>query len=148
MDTKDFITTCLNGRLPDAKTVSVIDLTEDIWDTYRETVTSLLAELEAVTLALESGQNVDEDAARIRRVLHSIKSDSGMAGLNDVHDVCHQAESTFEEISDIGVSSDMILRVKDWIDSVIDYISNGDLATDKEQQLEELKEAETSCSYN
>jgi len=140
MGTNEFVEMCLNGGLPDPKTISVINLTEDIWETYRDTVGSLLAELEAAAMALESGQNVDEQAALIRRLLHSIKGDSGMAGLEDVHDLCHEAESAFEEVSDLSVSSDMILKIKDWIDAVIDCIANGDLAAEKLQQLDGIKE--------
>lgn len=140
METKEFVTKCLDGGLPDPKTVSVISLAGDIWETYRDTVSSLLVELEAAAMALESGQNVDEQEALIRRLLHSIKGDSGMAGLDDVHDLCHEAESAFEEVSDISVSSDMILKIKDWIDAVIDCISTGDLAAEKRQQLDEVKE--------
>ena len=140
MGTNEFVEMCLNGGLPDPKTISVINLTEDIWETYRDTVGSLLAELEAAAMALESGQNVDEQEALIRRLLHSIKGDSGMAGLEDVHDLCHEAESAFEEVSDISVSSEMILKIKDWIDAVIDCIANGDLAAEKQQQLEGIEE--------
>ena len=139
METKEFVDKCLNGGLPDPKTVSVVNLTEDIWDTYRDTVGSLLAELEAAAMALESGQNVDEQKALIRRLLHSIKGDSGMTGLDDVHDFCHEAESAFEEVSDISVSSEMILKIKDWIDAVVDCIANGDLAAEKQQQLDGIE---------
>lgn len=140
MEIEEFVAKCLKGGLPDPKTVSVVNLSEDIWETYRDTVSSLLAELEAAAMALESGQNVDEQKALIRRLLHSIKGDSGMSGLEDVHDLCHEAESAFEEVSDISVSSDMILKIKDWIDAVIDCISNGNLAAEKQQQLDGIEE--------
>lgn len=140
METKEFIKNCLNGNLPDPKNISVIDLSDDIWETYRETVSSLLAELEAAAMALESGQNIDEDAALIRRLLHSIKGDSGMAGLNDVHDVCHEAESAFEEITDISISTEMVLKVKDWIEVVIECISNSDIAADKQHEIDEIND--------
>ncbi len=140
MEIKEFVAKCLKGGLPDPKTVSVANLTEDIWETYRDTVSSLLAELEAAAMALESGQNVDEQQALIRRLLHSIKGDSGMTGLDDVHDFCHEAETAFEEVSDISVSSEMILKIKDWIDAVIEYIANGDIAAEKQQQLDGIEE--------
>lgn len=140
METREFVAMCLNGGLPDPKTISVINLTEDIWETYRDTVSSLLAELEAAAMALESGQNIDEQQALIRRLLHSIKGDSGMTGLEDVHDLCHDAESAFEEVSDLSVSSEMILKIKDWIVAVVDCIATGDLAAEKQQQLDRVEE--------
>ncbi len=127
------------GQLPDPKTVNVPSLTEDMWEVFRDTVGSLLTELEAAAMALEARQDIEENAALIRRLLHSIKGDSGMAGLTDVSDVCHQAESAFEEITDIPAAADMILKVKDWIEAVIAYLLEGNISADK-QQPKETKE--------
>ena len=127
------------GQLPDPKTVDVPSLIEDMWEVYRDTVCSLLTELEAAAMALEARQDIEENTALIRRLLHSIKGDSGMAGLTDVSDICHQAESAFEEITDIPAAADMILKVKDWTEAVIAYISEGNICADR-QQLKETKE--------
>ncbi len=63
-----------------------------------------------------------------------------MTGLEDVHDFCHEAESAFEEVSDLSVSSEMILKIKDWIVAVVDCIATGDLAAEKQQQLGEIEQ--------
>lgn len=125
------------GQLPDPKTVNVPGLIEDMWEIYHNTVGSLLTELETAAMALEAHQNIEDNTSLIRRLLHTIKGDSGMAGLTDVSDVCHQAESAFEEISDISATAEMILKVKDWIEAVIAYILEGNISADK-QQLKEI----------
>ncbi len=125
--------------LPDPSGVSVKDVLEDMWGTYRDAVGSLLSELEAAAMAVEAGTEVDDNAALIRRLLHSIKGDSGMSGLPDIHDMCHAAETVFEELTDNVEAADMVLRVKDWIASVIKFIETGDIAEEKQQQIQEEK---------
>ena len=90
MDTKEFVEKCINGQLPDPKNIDLTNLVEDMWDTYYDTISSLLSELEAAAMALEAGKDVEENASLIRRLLHSIKGDSGMSGMVEVHDICHQ----------------------------------------------------------
>jgi len=127
------------GQLPDPKTVNVPGLVEGMREVYRDTVSSLLADLEVAAMALEARQDIDGNTSLIRRLLHSIKGDSGMAGLTEVSDICHQTESAFEKITDISASADMILKVKDWIEAVIAYILEGDVFADK-QPPKEIKE--------
>jgi CheY-like chemotaxis protein len=124
--------------LPSPSGVAIKDILEDIWVTYRDAVTSLLNELEAAALEFEAGTNSDENAALIRRLLHSIKGDSGMSGLPDVHDMCHAAESVFEELTDNVEAADMVLRVKDWIEAVIKFVETGDIAEQQQQQQVEV----------
>ncbi|MCK5564750.1 MAG: response regulator [Planctomycetes bacterium] len=135
------LTSDLKSRtpLPDPSRVSVKDVLEDMWGTYRDAVGSLLSELEAAAMAVEAGTDADDNAALIRRLLHSIKGDSGMSGLPDVHDMCHAAESVFEELTDNVEAADMVLRVKDWIEAVINFIETGDIVEEKQQQQVEEK---------
>ena len=53
-------------------------------------------------LSLESGDDRDEALAEVRRVLHSIKGDSGMCGATGVHDVYHELESFLDELDAAG----------------------------------------------
>jgi CheY-like chemotaxis protein/HPt (histidine-containing phosphotransfer) domain-containing protein len=140
MDIKGFVEKCINGQLPDPKNIDLTNLVEDMWDTYYDTISSLLSELEAAAMALEAGKDVEESASLIRRLLHSIKGDSGMSGMIEVHDICHQTESAFEDMTDISASADMILKVKDWMESVIRHISQVDIAADKQEQINQIKE--------
>ncbi len=126
MAKKDFSSLKNGGQLPDPRTVDSENIIEQIWQTYLDAATSLLTELEAAALQLEAGTDTDENKALIRRILHSIKGDSGMTGLMDIHDLCHQAETFFEEMTDDAAAADMVLKVKDWINAAIKHIINGD----------------------
>ncbi len=139
MDTKDFSGLRTGAQLPDPTAIDTTNVVDNIWETYREAVTSLLDELEAAAMQLEEGRDVSDNTALIRRILHSIKGDSGMAGFMDVHDFCHEAESVFEELTDKNAQADMVLKVKDWIQAVIDHLSGIDISQDKEDQVEETK---------
>ena len=78
----------------------------------------MLDELEQATLEYEAGKNRPENAAKIKRILHQIKGESGMVGIEDMAEFCHQAESAFEELAE-DERPDMLLRFKDWISTAI-----------------------------
>lgn len=139
MGKKDNSEIFANGQLPDPKTVSLVDLIDDMWGVYCDTVSSLLNELEVAAMALEAGRDIDENVPLIRRLLHSIKGDSGVIGLGEVSSICHEAESAFEETTDTAASAGMILKVKDWIEAVIEYVSKGDISANKQRQLNEIE---------
>lgn len=139
METKDFFGLKTGERLPDPTSVNVSNMIEDMWGTYKDAVTSLLCELEAAAMDLEAGKNTAENLATIRRLLHSIKGDSGMTGFVDVHNFCHQAETVFEEITDTSAKADMVLKVKDWIEAVINHVSGIDIVAHKESWTEEAR---------
>ncbi len=136
MTTKDFTVIRANGSLPDPKTVATDGIVEEIWPAYMDTVVPLLSEVEVAAMALEAGDNADENKASIRRVMHSIKGDSGMAGLMDMYHLCHEAETAFDEFTDDKHAADMILKVKDWIYDAIQHIANGDTVEKEEPSLQ------------
>lgn len=138
MTTKDFTVIRADGSLPDPKTVATDGIVEEIWPAYMDTVVPLLSEVEVAAMALEAGDNADENKASIRRVMHSIKGDSGMAGLMDMYHLCHEAETAFDEFTDDKQAADMILRVKDWIYDAIQHIVNGD-TVEKEETSSQQK---------
>lgn len=131
MGKKDLHAICDNDQLPDPKTINVLNLVKNLWPIYQESTKSHLSELEVAAIALEAGCDIEENVPLIRRLLHSIKGNSGVVGLTNVSDLCHQAELAFEEITDTTASADMLLKVKDWIEAVIKYISESDISDDK-----------------
>lgn len=128
-----------SGKLPDPKSVNTADLVEDMWSIYLETTKSHLSELEGAAMALEAGRDTEENIPLIRRILHSIKGNSGVVGLADVGDICHRTETAFEEISDTTASVDILLKVKDWVETVVKYISESDISANKQQQFDEAE---------
>jgi len=93
MGRKDLHAICRNGQLPDPRTINCLNLVEDIWPVFQETTESQLSELEVAVRALENGCKIEENTSLIRRSLHSIKGNSGVVGLAEVHDICQQDRS-------------------------------------------------------
>jgi two-component system chemotaxis sensor kinase CheA len=98
----------------------------DLLTDYIDSTDILLDELEKVALAYESGTNRQENAAMIRRVLHKMKGEASMVGMDDISEFCHQTEDAFEEISE-NKRVDMILRFKDWIFAAMHVLAKADI---------------------
>jgi two-component system chemotaxis response regulator CheY len=136
---KKFDAIRVNGELPDPRTVVVGDIVEDLWATYVEEMGSFLSRLEKAAMLLESDKNNNEALPEIRRILHSIKGDSGMCGILDVHDLCHEVESALDEFHEKGHLTDVLLKVKDWMTAVIENLSNVDISDEKNKEVAEIK---------
>jgi len=137
MDSREFSRIVISGELPAPEAVAVENIVEDIVATYVEEVDSLLTRLEEAALSLESGKDGDETLAEVRRVLHSIKGDSGMCGVTGVHNVCHDLESFLDELQGQGSLADVLLKVKDWIEAATRHLSSIDIAEAKSQKAVE-----------
>ena len=118
MKTKDFSGIRNDGPLPNPQDVEIPDDIGDLLDDYIESASSMLEELEQAALVCEAGTNCEENAASIRCLLHKIKGESGMVGIGDISEFCHQAEFAFEEMAE-NRHPDMLLRFKDWVFSAI-----------------------------
>jgi CheY-like chemotaxis protein len=125
MESNDFRALRSKGSLPNPEGIRLEAIIEELWEPYVDSVTTLLGQMEEAAMNLEAGRSVQENCAKIRRILHSIKGDSGMSGLMDVYALCHEAESAFEEIAGMSARADMVLRVKDWIATAVEYIRRG-----------------------
>jgi chemotaxis protein histidine kinase CheA len=114
MENKDFSGIRNNSSLPDPQSVNVPDDSKDLINDYIESVNSMLNQLEQAALSYEAGNNSEEDAAIIRRILHKIKGEASMVGIEDITELSHQAEYAFEELNK-NQRPDMLLRYKDWV---------------------------------
>jgi two-component system chemotaxis response regulator CheY len=121
MDKELFKVVYSNGQLPDPSGVDTSSIVEDLWEAYVDSSSSLLNELEGAAMDYEAGRDQDEKAASIRRILHTLKGEAGMTGVMDIHNLCHEAETAFDKITDQAVAADMVLKVKDWIVAAIEY---------------------------
>ena len=118
MNNKNFSGIKNNSPLPDPSEIEIPDDIGSLLDEYIESAGSMLDELEQATLEYEAGENRPENAAIIKRILHKIKGESGMVGIEDMAEFCHQTESAFEELAE-DERPDMLLRFKDWISTAI-----------------------------
>ncbi|MBW8002025.1 MAG: response regulator [Planctomycetes bacterium] len=123
MDENRFDAIMTNGSLPDPKSIDVNGIIEDLWKEYVDSTDSLLSEIEASALAIDTGKNVNDNIANVKRILHSIKGEAGMIGANDIHELCHTAESALEDVTDYSTITDMVLKVKDWIHEAMKYVN-------------------------
>ncbi len=113
MEVKDFSGIRNNGSLPNPKDVEIPGDIGDLLDDYIDSTESMLDKLEQATLAYEAGQGSEENSAAIRRILHGIKGESSMVGIEQMSELCHQTEFAFEELPE-QKRPDMLLRFKDW----------------------------------
>ena len=122
MKTKDFSGIRTGGTLPNPSDVRPPDDIGNLLDDYIESTGYLLDELEKAALAYEAGVDPQENAAIIRRVLHKMKGESSMVGMDYMSELCHQTEFAFEEIPE-NKRVDMLLRFADWISAAVQTLS-------------------------
>ena len=122
MKTRDFSGIRNNGPLPDPQELETPEDIGDLLEDYRESTNSQLEKLEAAALAYEQGSNRRENAAVVRRVLHKVKGESAMVGIDDMVELCHQAECAFEELAE-NKRTDMLLRFEDWACAAIENLT-------------------------
>jgi two-component system chemotaxis response regulator CheY len=134
MNSNNFSDFTNNGSLPEPREVNCSTIIEELWQDYLDSTESRLPELEAAAMGLEAGKDVEANQANIKRILHSIKGESGMAGVQDIHNLCHEIESAFEKLEDNLKAADMVLRAKDWMAAAIDYIDHRDQIEEEESQ--------------
>ena len=119
MKTKDFSGIKNNSPLPDSGEIEIPVDIGDLLGEYIESTHSMLEELEKATMAYEAGNDRQENAGVIRRVLHKIKGEAAMVGFEDINEFCHQTEFAFEEF-DEAARPDMLLRFKDWVSDAME----------------------------
>ena len=124
MNSDDFRGIRNDRQLPDPGDVVVPSDIGDFLDDYVESTESQLHELEQAVLRFEAGHNLDQDAAEIRRILHKIKGESGMVGLDDIAALVHEVENAFEELSE-DRRPDMLFRFKDWTITAMEHMCAG-----------------------
>jgi len=114
MKTLDFRGIRNNEPLPRPEDVEIPDDIDDLLEDYVESAGSMVDELEQAALALESGRDIEDNNASVRRLLHKIKGEASMVGFDQIAEFCHQAEFAFEELTEVQ-RPDMLLRFKDWV---------------------------------
>jgi len=136
MENEEFSGIRNNGPLPSPKDINISEDLEDLIFEYVESSASMLQELEVVTLDYEAGNNRQENAAAVRRILHKLKGEAGIVGIDEIYKFCHQAEFAVEELSD-EECSDMLLRAKDWLDDAFQHLT-GVTNSASRQQVNEV----------
>lgn len=85
----------------------------DIFIDFLSRQESVLEEMESLILGHE--QNRDEDSlVSLKRLIHTMKGESGLLGLEEVQKICHTTETLLEEPPRDNMV-DVLLAVKDWL---------------------------------
>ncbi len=122
MKVKDFSGIKNNGQLPNPEDIQLPSDMDDLLGEYIESTESQLNDLEQATLEYEAGRDCEENAALIRRILHIIKGEAGIVGLDDMYELSHQSEDAFDELPE-DKRPDMIFRFKDWASIAIQKLA-------------------------
>ncbi len=145
MANEDFSGIRNKGPLPDPQQIKVPSDLNDLMDEYVDSAASMLQELEAAALAYETGKDREENAAAVRRILHKLKGEAGIVGVEEMYEFCHQAEFAVDELSD-DERSDMLLRVKDWLDAALQHLTGETTIASREHTSESTTDGESRCS--
>lgn len=98
---------------PDAKASSAwID--DSIVAAYAEQQQSVLPEMEQLVLTFEKAHDVNA-LSGLRRMIHTLKGESGVVGAMEVERVCHRFEDYLDGSPDT-IATDVLLMTLDWID--------------------------------
>jgi len=111
-----------NCRMPAYKEIHISSEAKLFLGDFVDPINSRLEELEAAVLACEKGNDYKENFAVMRRIVHTIKGEAGIIGLNDVYELCHQIEYAFEENIEAEKLTDLLLRFKDWLGGAALYL--------------------------
>jgi CheY-like chemotaxis protein/HPt (histidine-containing phosphotransfer) domain-containing protein len=123
MKDKDFSKIRINGSLPSPQEIEIPPEAEEFLNDLIESISSKLPELEAAALACEHKEDCREELAAVRRILHSIKGEAGISGINDVYEFCHQVEFAVNELQ-ADKLPDMLLNVNDWLEAAVQRMMN------------------------
>lgn len=135
MKVKDFSGIRNNSKLPSPQEVQIPSESAEFLDDLAASIASMLEELEVAAMACESQNKRKKNAASARRILHSIKGEAGILAIDDIYELCHQAESAMEEIDD-DKHTDMLLRVKDWLEAAMQHLTGATVGITQEDTNE------------
>ncbi len=77
----------------------------------------VMENLESTIMAAEK-QPSEENRMAIKAILHNLKGESGLMGLQEIAAVCHEAESLLEDLK-APFPAEKLLQAKDWLQNAL-----------------------------
>ncbi len=112
-----------------------IAVDDDILAEFLSDRESVMEELEGLILEADKQGLNDDRRSGIRRIIHTLKGESGMLGLNEIQRLCHETES-YLEAGGNGQTVDKLLAVKDWLNTTFEtYTTRGIIEVDAGEVL-------------
>lgn len=104
---------------------------EDIFKEFLANQPHVLETLESTILAAESDPSGDNCHA-IKAILHNMKGESGLMGLEEMSSVCHEAESLLEDING-NFPGEGLFKAKDWLQNAVAVLTNSIFGNQSQQ---------------
>lgn len=107
---------------------------EQLLEEFTEQQLAVLPEIEDAILKYEKDEQV-ETLATLRRIVHTMKGDAGVCGIEDIGTVCHKLEDYIDADQGDGealashISPDILLEVKDWLGDYLNALSRKEAPT-------------------
>lgn len=86
---------------------------ESIFEMYISELQNKLDELDELILNYEDLQD-EHSLMELKRLLHTMKGEAGICGVEDIHRLCHDLED-FIEIHETETPTDTLFAAKDWL---------------------------------
>lgn len=111
---------------------------EDIFTEFLSAQPTVLDELESLALSIE--QNDEAALASFRRILHTLKGESGLVGVGDAADLCHAMEDALDANSPASLV-DQLLESVDWLRRrFASYSGDADVPEDVQGVIDQLSQ--------
>ena len=91
---------------------------------YAEQQQSVHPEMEQLVLAFEKDHDKNS-LAGLRRMIHTLKGESGVVGAMDIERVCHRFEDYLDGPPD-AIAVDVLLNTLDWIERAATTFGRGE----------------------
>ncbi|MCF7886308.1 MAG: chemotaxis protein CheA [Candidatus Marinimicrobia bacterium] len=115
---------------------------EDIFSEFLSKQENVLQDMEAILLEVEQSDSND-DWRKLKAILHTMKGESAMVGLEKVEKRCHQAEDLIEQDEASG-KIDKLFELKDWLEKTFHSYTKGNASDDEEKGKEEIEEEDNT----
>jgi len=122
------------------KTFLPANVDERIFAEFLERQPGVLEDMETLILALERSGD-EGKLGELRRLIHTLKGESGLLGLSDVERLCHLTEDVLNRSHPDG-RVDTFLRVKDWLVQAFDFYSGRNTVIEPPDEVLGLLEAQ------
>jgi len=116
------------------------NIDEEIFREFLSNQPEVLANLESLIIAAEKNP-AEENILAIKAILHNLKGESGLLGLQEIASVCHETESLLENYGS-QFPVEKLLDTKDWFHNAISVISGDPNDTDNQNTEEIITENE------
>ena len=102
---------------------------DDLFQAFVAQQQSVLPDIEDTILAYET-DGAAEHLASLRRMIHTMKGESGVCGVTDIAKVCHVIEDYVEcpqgVVAKDLISADVLFSAKDWLERAVKAYAHGE----------------------